>query len=67
MWAYLPDWAIDMLKKIPSKQVARVMQTSRTFREVADQLLREKAGDISAKAEEGYKDVMTILGERTTS
>ena len=42
------------------------MQTSRTFREVADQLLREKAGDISAKAEEGYKDVMTILGKRTT-
>ncbi|RPD64885.1 cytochrome P450 [Lentinus tigrinus ALCF2SS1-7] len=61
MWHYLPDWVINILMNAPTRELKRVRSTSRLFREVAGNLLREKGSEAKEKAEEGYKDVLSIL------
>ena len=62
MWHYLPDWVIDILKQAPTRELKRVASTSRLFREIAGNLLREKGSEVKEKAEEGFKDVLSVLG-----
>ena len=62
MWHYLPDWVLDILKRSPNRMLKRAGETSRLFREVAGRLLKEKESEMNAKAEDGHKDVLSILG-----
>ncbi len=65
MWHYLPDWVLDILEYTPTRELKRVRETSRLFRQVAEDLLREKGSEVQDRAEEGHKDVLSILGTLT--
>ncbi len=54
---------LDIMTRAPSRMLKQVASTSRLFQEVASNLLKEKESEIHAKAEEGHKDVISILGE----
>ncbi|KAI0800953.1 cytochrome P450 [Fomes fomentarius] len=61
VWYYLPDWVLNIMMRAPSRMLKRVASTSRLFQEVTSNLLKEKESEIHAKAEEGHKDVLSIL------
>ncbi|KAI0721330.1 cytochrome P450 [Cerioporus squamosus] len=67
VWHYLPDWVLEILKYTPTRELKRVHSTSRLFREVAGNLLREKGSEVKERAEEGYKDVLSILVKANAS
>ncbi|KAI0715286.1 cytochrome P450 [Earliella scabrosa] len=67
MWHYLPDWVIDILKRSPNRMLKRAAETSSLFREVAGRLLKEKESEMNAKAEDGHKDVLSILVKANAS
>ena len=63
VWHYLPVWILDIVVNSPTREFNRIRSTSRLFREVAANLLQEKSSQAQDKAEEGHKDVLSILGE----
>lgn len=62
MWHYFPDWVLNILQYTPTRELKRVRSTSRLFREVAGDLLRKKGSELQERAQEGYKDALSILG-----
>ncbi|RPD81958.1 cytochrome P450 [Lentinus tigrinus ALCF2SS1-7] len=61
LWNYLPDRVLDILVLTPTRELQRIWRTSRLFKEVSGKLLQEKGSEVQEKAEEGHKDVLSIL------
>ena len=62
LWKYLPEWMLDYIRYIPTREYTRIMKTVNVISRVSRKLIEEKTSALLAGNQDS-RDVLSVLGE----